>query len=349
MLMLICSFWVASAAGEAEGYDVSLLQLQPKTAAELRSKVSASGAVELDWQDTGCYDMLADSDSTSLYQLKSNGTGLAYPGVVETYDAVESDAVSVGKSRGSDQLADFATSAFGVLLTSSVGALCLSGVGKASALQLALFALSAAGMMGGCSLVILQEAFCSGVGVVVCGFLLGLFVMWGLELMPFEELSVGQLSGEQARRVWILFLSLILHSSGEGLCLGASGAAERPEVGKLVVASLALHNVPEGLAVTMAFMSRGLDWKTSSLLCLVSTSAQPVVMVLVYAGLQGSSAVPIGLSFSAASMLWIVCKDLIPEGFESKAVSTATGLAIVASSAALVFCSDHVAHLYSSQ
>jgi zinc transporter ZupT len=203
--------------------------------------------------------------------------------------------------------------------------------------------------MSGCSLVIIQEAFTSGAGVVVCGFILGLVVMWVLELMPLEALSVGQLSGEKARRVWVLFLSLILHSSGEGLCLGASGAAERPEVGKLVVASLALHNIPEGLAVTMAFMSRGLEWRTASLLCLLSTAAQPLVMVLVYAGLQGTSVVPIGLAFSAASMLWIVVYDLIPEGFASQAVSKAVGNSIVGGSAALVFCTDAVAHMYAAR
>jgi zinc transporter ZupT len=244
-------------------------------------------------------------------------------------------------------LVDFAVSTFGVLVSTSIGALCLSGVGKASAFQLALFSLSAAGMMSGCSFVILQEALSSGVGVVSFGFLLGLLVMQGLEMMPLEELAVGQLSGEKARRVWVLFLSLVLHSSGEGLCLGASGAAERPEVSKLVVASLALHNIPEGLAVTMAFMSRGLDWTTSAFLCMLSTLAQPLVMVLVYAGLRGTGAVPIGLSFSAASMLWIVCVDLIPDAFQTKAVSTSLGASIVGISAAVVFCTDAVAHLYS--
>merc|ERR1719498_643522 len=108
--------------------------------------------------------------------------------------------------------------------------------------------------MSGCSLVILHEAFeHSSLVRVIGGFL-------------------GELKGARARRVWLLFLSLAVHSAGEGLCLGASGAADERPVGKLVLAALALHNVPEGLAVTMAFMSRGLSWRTSTLLALLSSA-----------------------------------------------------------------------------
>merc|ERR1719201_2682596 len=198
--------------------------------------------------------------------------------------------------------------------------------------------------MSGCSLVILHEALEQSTLVrVVGGFLLGLAAMRGLELLPLEELEVGELKGAKARRVWLLFLSLAVHSAGEGLCLGASGAADERPVGKLVLAALALHNVPEGLAVTMAFMSRGLRWRTSVLLALLSTAFQPFVSVITFAGIYETPAVPIGLAVSAACMASIVCTDLVPDAFGSKAISVRHGMAVLGASAGLVFCTDAIA------
>merc|ERR1719487_607114 len=200
-------------------------------------------------------------------------------------------------------------------------------------------------MMSGCSLVILHEALeQSTLFRVVAGFLLGLAVMRGLELLPLEELEVGDLKGAKARRVWLLFASLIVHSAGEGLCLGPSGAADEPQVGKLVLAALALHNVPEGLAVTMAFMSRGLSWRTSLLMALMSSAFQPLVSVITFAGIYDASAVPIGLAVSSACMASIVCTDLVPDAFNSKAISVPQGTVVLGASAALVFCTDAIAH-----
>lgn len=237
--------------------------------------------------------------------------------------------------------------AFGALAGTAVGALALSRV-EQSAFQLALFSLLAAGMMSGCSLVILQEALeQSSLTRVVGGFLLGLLLMRGLEYLPLEELEVGEIKGAKARRVWLLFLSLMVHSAGEGLSLGASGAAdESPQLGKLVLAALALHNIPEGVAVNMAFMSRGLSRRTSILLALMSTAFQPIFAVMTFAGIYQTAAVPIGLAASSAAMASIVCTDLIPEAFESKAISVRHGVAVLGASAAMIFCTDGIAHLY---
>jgi zinc transporter ZupT len=242
---------------------------------------------------------------------------------------------------------EFSISAFGALAGTLIGALALSGA-KPSAFQLALFSLLAAGMMSGCSLVILQEALeQSSLGRVVGGFMLGLAMMRGLEFLPLEDLEVGEIKGTKARRVWLLFLSLMVHSAGEGLSLGASGAAdESPQLGKLVLAALALHNIPEGVAVTMAFMSRGLSRRTSMFLALMSTAFQPIVSVLTFAGIYQTAAVPFGLAASSAAMASIVCTDLIPEAFESKAISVRHGLGVLGASAALIFCTDGIAHLY---
>jgi len=231
-----------------------------------------------------------------------------------------------------------------------VGALLLSGFSKVSTpWHLATYSLTAAGMMSGCSLVILGEAWHGGYVAMGVGFLAGLLAMWLLELLPCEELSVGEvnLKGERARKVVVLMASLLVHSAGEGLCIGASAAAtDRPAVGHLVLASLALHNVPEGLAVTMAFMSRGLPWKTSAFLAVLCNLGQPIVSAVAYGNLVGSTAVHMGLAFAAACMLSIVCTDLVPEALEKEAMPKHAAAALVGVSCAVIMSTDALAHLY---
>jgi len=237
----------------------------------------------------------------------------------------------------------------GVMLTTSIGALCLSGFKKVTAWHLSMFSLIAAGMMSGCSFVILHEALDGGLRGTMAGFALGITAMKLLELVPCEEMEIGdvKLKGERARRVMLLFLSLLVHSAGEGLCLGTSAAAEdKPQVGYLVLASIALHNIPEGLATTMAFMSRGLPWRTSALLAVLSNMSQPLVSVATYFFVYGSHAVHLGLAFAAASMLFIVCTDLVPDAMEKKSVTNVMACGVLLASAAVIMCTDAIAHLW---
>lgn len=241
------------------------------------------------------------------------------------------------------------TTCLGVMLTTCLGSLLLSGVTKVTPWHAAVFSLLAAGMMSGCSAVILLESMSGGLSAMVPGFLLGLLAMRLLEFLPCEELDIGavNLKGDKARRVVVLFCSLFVHSAGEGLCLGASAAAEnRPTVGHLVTASIALHNVPEGLAVTMAFMSRGLPWRTSAVMAVLCNLSQPVVSVLTYNAVVGSAVVNTGLAFAAACMLWIVCFDLVPESLEHKTITRAKAASLLAASAGVIMSTDQLAHIY---
>jgi len=236
-----------------------------------------------------------------------------------------------------------------VMLTTAIGALSMSGFTKVTAWHLAMFSLIAAGMMSGCSFVILHEALDGGLRSAAGGFALGILAMKLLELVPCEEMEIGdvKLKGERARRVMLLFLSLLVHSAGEGLCLGTSAAAEdKPQVGYLVLASIALHNIPEGLATTMAFMSRGLPWRTSALLAVLSNMSQPLVSVATYFFVYGSHAVHLGLAFAAASMLFIVCTDLVPDAMEKKSVTNVMACGVLLASAAVIMCTDAIAHLW---
>merc|ERR1719473_2415815 len=96
----------------------------------------------------------------------------------------------------------------------------------------------------------------------------------------------------------------------------------------------------------MAFMSRGLPWRTSAAMAMLCASGQPIVSVLTYYAVAGSAVVHAGLAFAAACMLWIVCTDLVPEALEKKALPNTKAFALLFASAAVIMCTDEIAHLY---
>lgn len=121
----------------------------------------------------------------------------------------------------------------------------------------------------------------------------------------------------------MLFAALALHNVPEGLAVGTSYTAQN-RLGLLLALAIALHNIPEGIAVAGPFRACGmprhqyLAWATGSGL------AEPV------AALAGTAFValfrpllPLSLAFAAGAMLYVVSDELIPEshshGYEHQA------------------------------
>eukprot|EP00483_Globobulimina_turgida_P013196 UN13220 len=105
-----------------------------------------------------------------------------------------------------------------------------------------------------------------------------------------------------------------LHSLGEGISVGVSATAERESIGLLVIISLAIHNIPEGIAVSLLLMSQGMNVWTSSIFAVISNIPQPLIAIPSFIFLESfKSLLPIGYGVASGSMTYIVCTELIPE------------------------------------
>lgn len=158
------------------------------------------------------------------------------------------------------------------------------------------------------------------------GFLSGGVFLWLTDkILPHlhEGLAISEAEGIKTswQRSTLLVLAITLHNIPEGLAVGvAFGAAAVGMNGASVAGAVALaigiglQNLPEGTAVAMPLRREGVSpWK-SFLLGQASGIVEPI------AGVVGAAAVmlmqpilPYALAFAAGAMIFVVAEELIPE------------------------------------
>ncbi|MCK4832090.1 MAG: ZIP family metal transporter [Anaerolineales bacterium] len=158
------------------------------------------------------------------------------------------------------------------------------------------------------------------------GFLLGGLFLWLVDkVLPHLHLGYPMEEAEGIKTSWersiLLVLAITLHNIPEGLAVGvAFGAlsADLPSASLAGAMALALgigiQNFPEGAAVSVPLRREGLSRMKSFWYGQLSGMVEPI------AGLVGAVAViamrpilPYALSFAAGAMIFVVMEELIPE------------------------------------
>ncbi len=93
------------------------------------------------------------------------------------------------------------------------------------------------------------------------GVVLGLVFIVGMKkvLDRYEDLDETQLleGGASTQKMILIIVVMTLHSLSEGIGIGVSfGGSSGMKLGQFISLSLAVHNIPEGLAVALVLTSR---------------------------------------------------------------------------------------------
>jgi zinc transporter, ZIP family len=127
----------------------------------------------------------------------------------------------------------------------------------------------------------------------------------------------GRFAGVQraaARRSLLVFGVLFAHSLPEGLAIGAAWAADAGAVGPLVIAAIALQNVPEGTAVAIPMEAAGYSGLRQFWAAVASSAPQPAGAAIAYVLVEEvRSLLPLSLAFAAGAMLAVVLRELVPD------------------------------------
>ena len=169
------------------------------------------------------------------------------------------------------------------------------------------------------------------------GFLAGaLFLFYLDKIIPHLHLNARISEREGIETDWnstvLLVLAITLHNIPEGLAVGvAFGAVASGMPGAELGAAVALaigigiQNFPEGVAVAVPLRRKGLGRFRSFWWGQLSAIVEPVAGVLgAVAVIYARPILPYALSFAAGAMIYVVIEEVVPETQRDKYTDNAT-------------------------
>jgi len=161
---------------------------------------------------------------------------------------------------------------------------------------------------------------------VTLGFLAGAFFIGILDkIMPHLHINHPVSSKEGIKtsldKTILLSLAITLHNIPEGLAVGVAFGALRyndPMITLPIATTLALgigiQNLPEGMAVAMPIRREGFSRRRSFMLGQMSALVEPISAVLGAALVFFIKPIlPYALAFAAGAMIFVVIEEVIPE------------------------------------
>jgi len=160
----------------------------------------------------------------------------------------------------------------------------------------------------------------------VVGFLLGGIFLRGIDkILPHLHLGFATGEAEGVKTNWqrstLLILAITLHNIPEGLAVGVAFgalAAGLPSATLGAAIALALgigiQNFPEGLAVSMPLRREGMSRRKSFWYGQLSAIVEPIAGVIgAAAAIIAQPILPYALSFAAGAMIFVVIEEVVPE------------------------------------
>jgi len=195
----------------------------------------------------------------------------------------------------------------------------------------------AAGLMIAASLSLLAEGLAMSPWRVILGAALGYVVIRLIHdrLDGGKDLHIGALTGADARKALMIVGVMTAHSFAEGVGVGVSFGGGS-ELGAFISTAIAFHNVPEGLAISLVLVPRGVSVPMAAWWSVFSSLPQPLMAVPAYLFVTVFAPfLPVGFGLAAGAMLWMTAAELLPD---ARAELPLAGLiaAVLASSLAML-------------
>ena len=135
----------------------------------------------------------------------------------------------------------------------------------------------------------------------------------------------------------IMLFAIALHNIPEGLAMGAAGYHDAA-LGATLAIMIGLHNIPEGMAISAPLISGGLS-KIKTLILLTLTGATTVFGAIagVFVGAVSGGALAFSFSVAGGAMLYVVFGEILPQSIVTNKDRVPTVFALVGIVFGLIF------------
>jgi len=246
-----------------------------------------------------------------------------------------------------------------VLLLSAIAGVCGTGLGglvsaiilkRPSAKVTCWLLMFAAGVMTSivCFGLVPEAIGLSGMATSIIGLIVGVIVIMILNRLVdrvtfaqkedreihhtheelYHEGSVIHSRSRMLRSGIVMFTVIALHNIPEGLAIGAGGSHDF-QLGVLLAIMIAVHNIPEGMAIAAPLLAGGVNRGKVILLTSLSGSTTMIGGVFgIFIGGISEFAVAISLAIAGGAMLYVVFGEMIPQSVVMTKSRSATIVAL---------------------
>lgn len=155
---------------------------------------------------------------------------------------------------------------------------------------------------------------------VAFGFFLGGLLLFTTDKI-FSKLMKKKQKKDNSKKIFLLVSSITIHNIPEGLSIGVAfgsvfyglpGATTLAAIG--LALGIGLQNFPEGCAVSLPLRQAGMSRMKAFLIGALSGLVEPIAAVIgAILVLKVQFVMPILLSFAAGAMIYVIVEELIPE------------------------------------
>lgn len=176
----------------------------------------------------------------------------------------------------------------------------------------------AAGLMFAASCRLVNEGTSESLWKTVVGFIIGLVLIHVINkrLSENKKFEIGNLQGVNALKALMIVGVMTIHSFAEGIGVGVSFSGGQ-EFGIFVATAIAVHNIPEGLAISIVLIPREVKTWKAIFWAIFSSIPQPLLAVPAFLFVEKfRTYLPVGLGIAGGAMVWMVTAELLPDALE---------------------------------
>lgn len=198
----------------------------------------------------------------------------------------------------------------------------------------------ASGLMLAASFGLIYEGLKYDLWFTFYGIIIGLaFILISQKFVDRYDnhFAIKNIKKVDSAKILLIISIMTLHSFTEGISVGVSFSGGL-DLGLFITTAIAVHNIPEGLAISLVLVPRGSSPFKAMWWSIFSSLPQPLMAVPAFLFVEiFRQYLPMGLGFAGGAMIWMVFAELIPDALEESKTSTVATTVTISVALMIVF------------